>query len=248
MLPLGPALIIKFLVWSLAFALFARATTRSLAGSAEESRHTLLAVLLGALVGSKLLHALTFPALFFDEPARAVLLGASGDSVPGALIGARLALGFSAARGRTLADHLLPGTALALLVLHLGAALWALRGADFGAPTGLPWGVDFGDGVARHPVMFYEAAFLGLAWMAQRSLKRGSTAAGVRTDTFLFVYLSSLAVLAYLKPPFRIAALPEIFLPMAHAYAGVATAEQLAVLLAVVTLAYGLFAALRKPP
>ena len=31
--------------------------------------------------------------------------------------------------------------------------------ADFtyGTPTGLPWGVDFGDGIARHPVQLYEA-------------------------------------------------------------------------------------------
>jgi prolipoprotein diacylglyceryltransferase len=31
--------------------------------------------------------------------------------------------------------------------------------ADFtyGTPTGLPWGVDFGDGVSRHPVQLYEA-------------------------------------------------------------------------------------------
>lgn len=31
--------------------------------------------------------------------------------------------------------------------------------ADFtyGTPTSLPWGVDFGDGVARHPVQLYEA-------------------------------------------------------------------------------------------
>ncbi|MBL8377288.1 MAG: hypothetical protein JNM79_05440 [Burkholderiales bacterium] len=248
MLPLGPALVIKLLVWTLAFALFARATARSLAGSAEAARQPLLKVLLGALVGSKLLHALTFPALLFDEPARAVLLVASGDSVPGALIGARLALGFSGGLGGTLADRLLPGTAIALVVLHLGAALWALRGSDFGAPTDLPWGVDFGDGVARHPVMFYEAAFLCLAWMSQRSLGHGSMIAGVRADTFLVVYLSSLAALAYLKPPFRVAALPEIFLPMAHAYAGFATAEQLAILLAGAVLARGLVLASRKPP
>ncbi|MFO1085239.1 MAG: prolipoprotein diacylglyceryl transferase family protein [Reyranellaceae bacterium] len=31
--------------------------------------------------------------------------------------------------------------------------------ADFtyGTPTGLPWGVDFGDGMSRHPVQLYEA-------------------------------------------------------------------------------------------
>ena len=61
--------------------------------------------------------------------------------------------------------------------------------ADFtyGTPTGLPWGVDFGDGIARHPVQLYEslamaAMFVVLIqrfrardpfWLRQRLLPHG---------------------------------------------------------------------------
>lgn len=34
-------------------------------------------------------------------------------------------------------------------------------GCCYGTPTSLPWGVDFGDGVPRHPTQLYEAAFHG---------------------------------------------------------------------------------------
>lgn len=36
-------------------------------------------------------------------------------------------------------------------------------GCCYGVPTTAPWGVDFGDGLARHPTQLYEAAFHALA-------------------------------------------------------------------------------------
>ena len=40
----------------------------------------------------------------------------------------------------------------------------------YGLPTGLPWAVDLGDDIARHPVQIYEslamAAFLAVYWRA----------------------------------------------------------------------------------
>ena len=47
----------------------------------------------------------------------------------------------------------------------------------YGAPTILPWGVDFGDGLRRHPTQLYEAAFhlsmaVVLVVLARRGLFR----------------------------------------------------------------------------
>jgi phosphatidylglycerol:prolipoprotein diacylglycerol transferase len=54
--------------------------------------------------------------------------------------------------------------------LPLAAALAVGRwgcfctGCCFGLPTDLPWGVDFGDGISRHPTQAYESLFhLGMA-------------------------------------------------------------------------------------
>ena len=51
-------------------------------------------------------------------------------------------------------------------------------GCCYGSPTTLAWGVDFGDGIARHPTQIYETMFhllaaAGLAVLQQSGLLRG---------------------------------------------------------------------------
>lgn len=53
---------------------------------------------------------------------------------------------------------------------RIGCFLSGLPDNTYGTPTTLPWGHDFGDGIARHPVQLYEsasmAAFLLIAALA----------------------------------------------------------------------------------
>jgi hypothetical protein len=44
---------------------------------------------------------------------------------------------------------------------RLGCLFAGLPDRTYGIPTGLPWAVDLGDGVGRHPVQFYEALAMG---------------------------------------------------------------------------------------
>jgi len=44
---------------------------------------------------------------------------------------------------------------------RLGCFFAGLDDYTYGTPTGLPWGVDFGDGVLRHPVQLYESMAMG---------------------------------------------------------------------------------------
>jgi len=48
---------------------------------------------------------------------------------------------------------------------RLGCFFSGLADETHGTPTGLPWGVDLGDGVLRHPVQLYES-FAMLAFLA----------------------------------------------------------------------------------
>ena len=48
--------------------------------------------------------------------------------------------------------------ALGIAVGRLGCFFGGLPDYTYGTPTGLAWGVDFGDGVPRHPVQLYESA------------------------------------------------------------------------------------------
>jgi phosphatidylglycerol---prolipoprotein diacylglyceryl transferase len=73
---------------------------------------------------------------------------------------------------RTGARFALP-LAVGVAIGRIGCYLAGLDDFTYGTPTTLPWGHDFGDGVARHPVQFYEsaamAAFAGV--YAARALK-----------------------------------------------------------------------------
>ena len=55
--------------------------------------------------------------------------------------------------------------ALGIAVGRLGCLFAGLPDETFGTPTSLPWGVELGDGIARHPVQLYESLSM-LAFLA----------------------------------------------------------------------------------
>ena len=117
-----------------------------------------LTLALAAFVGGTLTAKLPFVwqgAGFWDWAAWT----ADGKTITTGLVGAylsvelaKLALGIRAKTGDGLAVPL----AVALAVGRLGCFV---NPCCFGEPTGLSWGVDFGDGVRRHPTQLYESLF-----------------------------------------------------------------------------------------
>jgi hypothetical protein len=90
-------------------------------------------------------------------------------SVAGALVGAIVAVeAYKIAKGvKGSTGVLFVGSfSLGVTIGRLGCLFAGLLDDTYGIPTNLPWGVDLGDGVSRHPVQLYEslamAAFLGL--------------------------------------------------------------------------------------
>jgi phosphatidylglycerol:prolipoprotein diacylglycerol transferase len=128
------------------------------------------AVLGGGVIGAKL------PFLFADNTATSSthLWMSDGKTIVTGLMGAylavelvKVALGL---RAKTGDSYALP------LALALALGRWGCfcNGCCYGTPTTLPWGVDFGDGLLRHPTQIYESIFhLGMAvilWsMARRA-------------------------------------------------------------------------------
>ena len=93
-----------------------------------------------------------------------------GRSIVGALAGAILAIEiFKHWRGINGSTGLIfvPAFSATVIVGRWGCFLAGLSDETYGKPTSLPWGVDLGDGIIRHPVQLYEsfsmAAFLALA-------------------------------------------------------------------------------------
>ena len=119
---------------------------------------------LGAAVGSKIAYWLYDPGYAFaDFPSFRRLL--EGKSIIGALLGGwagvELAKRLAGIRGSTGDAFVLPLT-VGMIIGRIGCFLGGLADHTYGNPTTLPWGVDFGDGIARHPTQLYEIVFVAL--------------------------------------------------------------------------------------
>jgi phosphatidylglycerol---prolipoprotein diacylglyceryl transferase len=155
---------LAFMLLSLAVFLAARRFMPKPAGLARlpwwKRAVITLAGFTGGALGGKLPFAFTSSA----GPLTWTAWLSDGKTITMALIGAYVAV--------ELAKRLLEVTvktgdsyaiplALALAVGRLGCFF---NGCCYGVETSLPWGVDFGDGVCRHPTQIYESLFhLGMA-------------------------------------------------------------------------------------
>lgn len=93
-----------------------------------------------------------------------------GKSILGALFGgilfSEVFTYFAGIKGSTGA-YFVPSLAIGIAIGRVGCFLAGLEDYTYGVETTLPWGVDFGDGIARHPVQLYESlASFGFFWFA----------------------------------------------------------------------------------
>jgi len=119
------------------------------------------AAAVGAVLGSRLLFWLEDPAATMSKLTDLQAL-AAGKTIVGGLLGAWIAvetikvrLGVTVATGDLFAVPLAAGIAIG----RIGCFLSGLPDGTYGIATTLPWGIDLGDGVARHPTALYETAF-----------------------------------------------------------------------------------------
>jgi prolipoprotein diacylglyceryltransferase len=128
-----------------------------------------------------------------------------GHSIAGAIAGGIIAVEIfkwsSGIRGSTGVQFVAP-LALGIAVGRWGCFFAGLPDYTYGIPMRLPWGVDFGDGVMRHPVQLYES-FAMLAFLAVFlvQIARGS-ALFLKQGFYLFVgwYAAQRFVWEFFKP------------------------------------------------
>ncbi len=142
--------------------------------------------------------------------------GAIARSILGALVGAIVVVETVKHRNgvkESTGAVLVPGLTIAIIVGRLGCFVDGLRDFTYGTATTLPWAVDFGDGILRHPVQLYEAscmaAFLavtalGLWIRPQQWLRNGFY-------LFTLAYGTQRFLWEFLKPYERIAGPLNLF-------------------------------------
>jgi len=159
--------------------------------------------ILGAAIGNKLVFWIQVPHLLqVVEPDWRLL--ASGQSIVGGLlgglVGVELAKKLAGLAGSTGDQFVLPLVA-GTVVGRIGCFLAGLHDSTYGEPTALPWGVDLGDGVARHPTQLYDIAFvlaLGLLLWRQRPLLARQP--GLAFKLYLSGYLAWRLLVDGIKP------------------------------------------------
>jgi len=166
--------------------------------SAPWQRHPLYlpVATLGVTAGAYLFGSLNLWLTGVDGIAR---------SIEGALAGGIVAVealkAASGIRGSTGLPLVVP-LAAAIMVGRVGCFLAGLGDMTYGTPTALPWGIDFGDGIPRHPVQLYESGAMALFLAAFLVLLRRGHPLALRAGFYLFiaVYAGQRFLWEFLKP------------------------------------------------
>jgi len=220
--------VMETLAYAAGFAVYRSMRARQGDIVAEPQRWTVLAAAaVGALVGSRVLGlAEQWPTVMDAWQAGRMLellLSRGGKTIVGGLLGGWLGVeiakklsGITRRTGDLFALPLCVGIAVG----RIGCLLAGLADDTYGKPTGLPWAVNLGDGIGRHPVQVYEILFLALLGfvlskapvanpVSGHDFSRDETAQkkpralapeGARFRIFLGSYLAWRVAIDFLKP------------------------------------------------
>lgn len=220
MLPFGshPAChpVFEAFAYAAAFAAYRRRRTRNGDHLRDPQRWNVIAsAAVGALLGSRGLGlAEQWPTLLASARKGhllSILLAPGGKTIVGGLLGGWLAVEIvkylTGIRSRT-GDLFAIPLCLGIVIGRIGCFLSGLADDTYGKPTQLPWAVDFGDGIPRHPVQLYEILFLAV--LAGVIGYGTSWPQGSRFRVFMAEYLAWRLLIDFLKPQPHIAGMSLI--------------------------------------
>lgn len=206
-LRLHPHWIFETLAYAVAFQVYlALRRSRGDAVDLSERWWVVAAAAVGAVLGSKLLYWFEDPRLtlaHWNDPACL----AGGKTIVGALVGGLFAvesmkrkLGVTRRTGDLFAIPLSVGIAIG----RIGCFLTGTEDHTAGRPTSLPWGVNFGDGVQRHPTQIYEILFVIVLAALLIKVSRRPFLEGDLFKMFMVGYFAFRLAIDFLKPEVRV--------------------------------------------
>lgn len=211
---IDPHIVFESLGWIAGYLIYRR--ERSAHGDVIDAKTRLwvtVSALTAGLIGARLLHLIEDPAQtrqFWSDPFFAF----GGKTIVGGLIGGVIGVelmkklrGVRASTGDVLAVPLCASIAIG----RVGCFLAGLPDQTYGTPTSLPWGVDFGDGISRHPTQLYEIAFL-IVLGAVLIVRRRQLAAvtGDAFKLFMLGYMAFRFFVDFIKPAAHVSGLSMI--------------------------------------
>jgi phosphatidylglycerol---prolipoprotein diacylglyceryl transferase len=163
----------------------------------------LIGAIFGALLGSRLIGGLENPVemihsknilIYFYENKTIVgglLGGLCGVEIVKNVIGEKQKSG----------DLLTYPIILGLIIGRIGCFSMGVYEETYGTASSLPWAMNLGDGVLRHPVALYEIIFLTCVWLFLVRLEKNyALHEGARFKIFMICYLLFRFLLDFIKP------------------------------------------------
>ncbi|HSZ54477.1 MAG TPA: prolipoprotein diacylglyceryl transferase family protein [Tepidisphaeraceae bacterium] len=205
---LHPHLVMELIAYTGGFQLYRMTRSRWPRANApfEQALWLFVGAVFGALVGSKVLAWIeSLPDYWPHRFDPQTWMG--GKTIVGGLLGgwagveiAKKLVGVNHSTGDAFVFPLIFG----MSVGRIGCFLTGLDDHTYGVATTLPWGVDFGDGVFRHPTQLYDIVFLTVLALALYIYARTPRVqrSGVMFRLFLMSYLLYRVAIEMIKPVF----------------------------------------------
>jgi phosphatidylglycerol---prolipoprotein diacylglyceryl transferase len=159
------------------------------------------AAAIGAMFGARILGLLEQIPL--SQFTWRTLLLPGGKTIVGGLLGGWIAVELTKRvchiHSRT-GDLFAIPLCLGIAVGRIGCFLAGLADDTYGTPTTLPWAIDFGDGIPRHPTQIYEILFLAALAFTLHRYNSHPHPEGATFRLFLAAYLIWRLLIDFIKP------------------------------------------------
>ncbi|AFZ22826.1 prolipoprotein diacylglyceryltransferase [Cylindrospermum stagnale PCC 7417] len=205
-LQIHPHILFESLAYTVALRLLLRNVGKKDLIAPSQRSSVMVGGMVGALIGAKVLVGLQHLDLIWQNPQEFLFIFLQGKTVVGALLGGLIGveitkkiIGVRQSTGDAFVYPLIVGTAVG----RIGCFLTGLSDRTYGVATTLPWGVDFGDGISRHPTQLYEIMFLICLIVFLQFRRRYRYENGDLFKFYLVLYLSFRFLIDFLKPDFH---------------------------------------------
>jgi prolipoprotein diacylglyceryltransferase len=200
-----PHLFFESLAYAIAFRLVLLNSRKDTIAPTQRSS-VIVGGMVGALIGAKVLVLLQHIDLLWQNWQQFLLLLIQGKTIVGAMLGGLIGveltkkmIGVKRSTGDAFVYPLIVGTAVG----RIGCFLTGLSDRTYGIATTLPWGVDFGDGIPRHPTQLYEIIFLLSLMIFLKLRSRYHRQEGDLFKFYMIAYLSFRLLIDFIKPDFH---------------------------------------------
>lgn len=191
--------ILEAMAYFFGFRLYLYLRKKEKRAASESDLVVAVGAVLGAAIGSKWVFWVQEPVYAFQSFQHMMGGKTIVGGFLGGLIGVEIAKKVAGIR-RATGDAFVYPITLGMVFGRLGCFFAGLADHTYGVPSRLPWAIDFGDGVPRHPTQLYEIVFVGLLTFLISRMDASRLIAGDRFKLWLSGYLCWRLFIENFKP------------------------------------------------